>query len=147
MTSELLNLADSFFNLKPFDVLWRDLFDSSEGFFTLDEAKISYPVDVKETKAGLEIDIAAVGLGKKDIALRIEDGDTLIVEYDKSKEEESPQDGRYYRKGIARRSFRFAWKIAPKFNLDELEANMDKGLLQLKVPIAPESKPKNIEIK
>lgn len=145
MTSELMRFTDSFFNLKPFDVMWKDLFDEECCFSPLDSAKISYPVDIKETQDGLEIDIAAVGLEKDDIKLRIEDSDTLIVEYDKKKEKS--EDVRYYRKGIARRSFRFAWKIAPKFNLDKLEAKMDKGLLQLKVPIAPEAKPKNIEIK
>ena len=145
MTSELIRFADSFFNLKSFDIMWKDLFDEECCFSPFDSAKINYPVDIKETQDGLEIDIAAVGLEKDDIKLRIEDSDTLIVEYDKKKEKS--EDVRYYRKGIARRSFRFAWKIAPKFNLDKLEAKMDKGLLQLKVPIAPESKPKNIEIK
>ena len=145
MTSDLMRFADGFFKLTPFDVMWKDLFDEECCFSPLNSAKINYPVDIKETLDGLEIDIAAVGLEKSDIKLRVEDCDTLIVEYDKKKED--LKDGRYYRKGIARRSFRFAWKIAPKFNLDELDAKMDKGLLQLKVPIAPEFKPKNIEIK
>lgn len=149
MTQELTKFANSFFNLEPFDVMFRDLFNSDGVFgpcFGVDHISIDYPVDIKETKQGLQIDIAAVGLEKKDINLKIEDGDTLRVEYAKQNDENS-EDERYLRRGIARRAFKFAWKIAPKFNLDKIDASMDKGLLQLKIPVSPEAEPKLIEIK
>ncbi len=145
MTQEL---ANSFFNLEPFDIMFRDLFNSDGVFgpcFGANHISIDYPIDIKETKKGLEIDIAAVGLEKKDIDLKIEDG-ILRIEYAK-RNDQSSEDERYLKRGIARRAFKFAWKVAPKFNLDKIEASMEKGLLQLKIPVSPESMPKSVEIK
>lgn len=143
--TNLINLADSFFHLNKFDVLFRDLFDSDMAFNSMIDVKPNYPVDIKETKDGLEIDIAAIGLDKKAIKLQIEDNDTLIVEYKKQNETES--DARYLCRGITRKAFRFAWKIAPKFNINAIKAEMENGLLQLKIPVSPEASPKLIDIK
>lgn len=154
MTTDLIRFSSSFFNLEPFDVMFRDLFDSASIFGpvmdnrNISNVDINYPVDIKATEKGLEIDIAAVGLEKKDINLKIEDGDTLHVEYAKQDREEVENEFEcHIRRGIARRAFKFAWKIAPKFNLDKIEATMENGLLQLKIPISPEQKPKEVEIK
>lgn len=149
MTQDLTRFANSFFNLEPFDLMFRDMFNADGVFgpcFGADRISIDYPVDIKETKQGLQIDIAAVGLEKKDINLKIEDGDTLRVEYTRQDDQNS-EDERYLTRGIVRRAFKFAWKIAPKFNLDKVEATMEKGLLQLNIPISPEAETKLIEIK
>lgn len=145
--NELARVNNSFFNLEPFDVMVRNLFDSDSLFSSvLDRScRLDYPVDIKEAKDGLEIDIAAVGLTRDDIDLQIKDGDTLVVEYKKEDRQEDKEQ-HYIRKGIARRAFRFAWKIAPKFNLSDISAKMENGLLQLKVPVAPEAQPKQITI-
>lgn len=154
MTTDLIRFSSSFFNLEPFDVMFRDLFDSDSVFGPVMGSRnssvvnINYPVDIKATEKGLEIDIAAVGLEKKDINLKIEDGDILRVEYAKQEKEEIENEGEYcIRQGITRRAFKFAWRIAPKFNLDKIEATMENGLLQLRIPVASEYKPKKIEIK
>jgi len=148
MTTDLIRLNSSFFNLEPFDICFRDLFDSKSAFDSILENRcnISYPVDIKETQQGLEIDIAAVGCDKGDIQLEIQDSNVLKVEYAKEKEEKVDTEN-YIRRGITRRAFKFAWKIAPKFNLEAMTADMRNGLLKLKIPVSPESKPKKVEIK
>jgi len=39
------------------------------------------------------------------------------------------------------------WKIAAKYNLRNIKASMDKGLLSIEIPIHEEEKPKVINIK
>ena len=56
-------------------------------------------------------------------------------------------DRSYITKGIAKRSFDLAWKIASKFNLIKLEASMDRGLLIIDIPYAEEKAPKKVTIK
>ena len=129
------------FELDPFDLLWRDLFETNSRFSAITQ-KISHPVDIFETKDGIRFEVAAVGLDKEDIDI-IVDGDQLQITYEKpNRPEESP----IYR-GIKRSSFNLTWKISTKFDLNKLDATLDKGLLILSVPTAEGKAVKQIKIK
>ena len=93
----------------------------------------------------MNIDIACVGVDKKDLDIKIE-GDILRVEYKKdSNEEDTKLD--YIQKGIARRAFNMGWRISRRYDLSKLDAKLENGLLQLHMPITAESKPKKVTIK
>lgn len=126
----------------PFDIVWKNLLNPNSAFNTFNE-KINYPVDIYETEKGLRFELAVVGLEHKDLDILVE-GETLRVSHTKQTEE---QERSYISKGIAKRSFDLAWKIASKFDLNKLEATLDKGLLILDIPISVEKAPKKIEIK
>ena len=129
------------FELDPFDLLWKDLFESAPHFSAITQ-KISHPVDIFETEDGIRFEVAAVGLDKQDISI-IVDGDQLRITYEKpNRPEESP----IYR-GIKRSSFNLTWKISTKFDLSKLEASLDKGLLIISVPTAEGKAVKQIKIK
>ena len=128
------------FELDPFDLLWRDLFDTQSHFATITQ-KVTHPVDIFETEDGIRFEVAAVGLDKEDINI-IVDGDQLRITYEKpNKAEEAP----IYR-GIKRSSFNITWKISTKFDLGKLEASLDKGLLVLTIPVAEGKAVKQIQI-
>ena len=127
--------------LDPFDIVWKNFFDTNAQFNTF-ENKINYPVDIYETGNGLRFELAVVGLDQEDLDLQVE-GDTLRITHDrKATEVERP----YIQKGIARRSFDLAWKVAMKFDLNSLTATMDKGLLIIDIPLSEERAPKKIAI-
>ena len=129
------------FELDPFDLLWKDLFESAPHFSAITQ-KVSHPVDIFETEDGIRFEVAAVGLDKQDISI-IVDGDQLRITYEKpNRPEQSP----IYR-GIKRSSFNLTWKISTKFDLGELEASLDKGLLIISVPTAEGKAVKQIKIK
>ena len=133
--------------LFPTDLLFKNFFDSMANFQSHTEVKPQYPVDIKVGDDCLCFDIACVGLNKKDIKIDIADN-TLRVIYEKPIEEESAQDNcEYVHRGITRKSFNMGWKIAPKYDLSQIEAEMNNGLLSIIVPIAPEAKPRTIKIK
>ena len=128
------------FELDPFDLLWRDLFDTQSHFAAITQ-KVTHPVDIFETEDGIRFEVAAVGLDKEDINI-IVDGDQLRITYEKpNKAEEAP----IYR-GIKRSSFNITWKISTKFDLGKLEASLDKGLLVLVIPVAEGKAVKQIQI-
>jgi HSP20 family molecular chaperone IbpA len=129
--------------IDPFDIVWKNFFDTNSNFNTINQ-KISYPVDIYETETGLRFELAVVGLTESDLDIQVE-GDTLRVKHEKS--DVSEFSTRYLQKGITRRSFDLAWKVASKFDLSNLEATLDKGLLILDVPYAAEKAPKKVEIK
>ena len=128
--------------IDPFDIVWKNFFDANSTFNTF-ENKINYPVDILETENGLRFELAVVGLSETDLDIQV-DGETLRISYNKPETEEIKS---YLQKGIARRSFDLAWKVASKFELSKLQATLDKGLLVLDIPYAAEKAPKKIEIK
>ena len=130
----------------PFDLLFRNLF-KADGVFqpTTFESKQSHPLDIYYDDEGLHFEVACTGLTKKDIQLEI-DGDLLKIIYDKPTEEEEDYTGYIY-KGLSKRSFNLGYKVAAKFELEKLEAEMTDGLLHLFIPIAESKKAKIIKIK
>jgi len=136
-----------FFN-DPTDLLFRDFFETESFFDSMFQRnKLSYPVDIKETKEGLEFDVAVVGLDKKDIKIEVKDNNTLSISYTKEDNKEDKKENEdYLYKGITSKAFNLAWRINSKFDLTKLNAKLDKGLLKISIPLAPESKPKEIEI-
>jgi len=130
------------FGIDPFDIIWKNFFDANSTFNTF-ESKINYPVDILETENGLRFELAVVGLSETDLDIQV-DGETLRISYSKPETEEIKS---YLQKGIAKRSFDLAWKIASKFDLTKLNASLDKGLLIIDIPYAAEKAPRKIEIK
>jgi len=130
--------------LFPTDLLFKNFFETDTQFQSHAEIKPNYPVDIATVDNGLVIEIAAVGIDKKDIKIETAENQIKII-YEKG-EDDSPTAFEYIHRGIARRSFNLGWKISPKFNLNRVDAKMDKGLLTIFIPIADEAKPKAIKI-
>ena len=131
------------FGLSPFDILIKDFFNTDTEFRPAHQTKINHPVDIYEANDGLNIDIACVGLTKKDIEITVE-GDILKVEYNKDK---SKNNEAYVHRNIAKRSFNLGWRISRRFDLSKLNAKLELGLLQLSAPLTEDNKPKTVTIK
>jgi HSP20 family molecular chaperone IbpA len=142
-TMTQLTRWNSNWTFDPFDVVWKNILDTNSTFNTI-ESKINYPVDIYETETGLRFELAVVGLNKSDIEILVE-SDILRITHDKQVTEGVEKS--YIQRGITRRSFDLAWKVASKLNLAKLEANMDKGLLIIDIPYAEEKAPKKVTIK
>ena len=127
--------------MDPFDIVWKNFMSSNSNYNTINE-KINYPVDIYETDNGLCFELAVVGLDKEDLEILVE-GDTLRVTHDGKQD----QERNYIARGIARRSFDLAWKVASKFELSKLTAKIDKGLLIIDIPYSESKAPKKISIK
>ena len=131
--------------LFPTDLLFRNFFENDTTFQSYTETKPNYPVDIATTDTGLVIEIAAVGIDKKDINIETADN-TLKVIYDKG-QDDSPKEFDYIHRGIARRAFNLGWKISPKCDITKISATMDKGLLSIFIPFTKEATPKPVIIK
>ena len=131
------------FGTSPFDILFRDFFKTDGDYAPFNQIKVNHPVDIFEANEGLNIDIACVGLTKKDIDLTIE-GDILRVEY---KKDNGSNEAEYIQRNIAKRAFNFGWRISRRFDLGQLQAKLQNGLLHLFAPLTEDSKPKTVTIK
>jgi len=130
------------FELDPFDLLWKDLFENNSHFSAITQ-KVTHPVDIYETEDGIQFEVAAVGLDESDIEILVE-GEQLRIRYEKKLENNTELITIY--RGIKRSSFDLTWKISSKFDLSKLEASLDKGLLKLTIPVAEGKAVRRIEI-
>jgi HSP20 family molecular chaperone IbpA len=131
-------------HFSPFDILFRNQFKSDSTFQPVGNFKQPHPLNIFYDDAGLNFEVACTGLTKKDIVLDIE-GDTLKISYNKT-EEETFHDGMIHN-GLSKKSFDLRYKIAPKFDLTQIDAALTNGLLEIFIPLAEEAKPKSIKIK
>jgi len=131
------------FGTSPFDILFRNFFETDGDYAPFNQIKVNHPVDIYEGKEGLNIDIACVGLSKKDIDLTIE-GDILRVEY---KKDSCSNENEYIQRNIAKRAFNFGWRISRRFDLGQLQAKLQNGLLHLYAPLTEDNKLTVVTIK
>lgn len=131
--------------LEPFDLLFKNFFDTASSFSPLEDSNPKYPIDIYENSNGLTFDIAIVGVEESDINIEIVDGNTLYISYEK--DDQPIENVKYIHQGIAKRSFKFGWRISSKFDMSSIDASAENGLLKIEIPHAEESKPKKIEIK
>jgi len=156
MTTQLAKFLDhrrfldhNFF--EPWDVMFKDLFNSESLFMPVESTKPCYPTDTYyEDDKQLNIEIAVPGLDEEDIKIEEEDG-ILRVSYDKKEEKccDDPNDekckcddGKHYiQRSIARRSFNLAWKLSKdKFDTGKIDATVSRGLVKITVPKSEEKK-------
>jgi HSP20 family protein len=134
---------------EPWDIMFKDLFNRESLFMPAETIKSCYPTDTwYEDDKQLNIEIAVPGLDDKDIKIEEEDG-ILRVSYEKNEENccddpssKCEENGKYYiQRSIARRSFNLAWKFSKdKFDLDKIDAVIDKGLVKITIPKSEEKK-------
>ena len=127
----------------PFDLLFRNLFDTGATFEPAGEAKQQYPINIFEDDLGLTFELACTGIPKEAIEVKLE-GDSITFSYDKDKTPEPER--KYIHRGIAKRSFNLAYKLGTKFTPNKASAKFNDGLLIVTVPFAKESMPKVLKI-
>lgn len=129
-----------------FDILFKDFFNTNSTFVSPIDQKIGHPVDIYENEKGLFFEIAASGLSKQDTKISIE-GDVLRIIHDKVEEQIDKTKVRYYNKGLSKRSFNLGYKIARRFDLSSIDAQMKDGLLTIFISHAEGNKPHEVKIK
>ena len=130
----------------PLDVLVKDFFNEKAEFTKIDNRTVNQPVDIYEDKDGLTFEIACTGIPKELVDIELK-GDYLCVKYDKSDLPKVESERRYFHSSVKKSSFNIGWKVARRFELAKANAEMNDGLLVVKIPYASESKPKTLKIK
>ena len=139
-------MSTLFYEHTPFDILYRNFFKADEAYAPALNSKQPHPLNIYYDQEGLYFEIACTGLTKEDIDIEIE-SNVLRISYPKPKEEEQKDLSGYIYHGLSKKSFSLGYKIAPKFDLTKINAEMENGLLKINIPLSKEAKPKAIKIK
>jgi HSP20 family molecular chaperone IbpA len=130
----------------PWDVLFKDMFNTVNTSFSTLENKMSQPIDIYEADNKLVFEIACVGAEKKDISIKTQ-GDILRIQYNKPEVvKEKNNKKAYYYRGVKRSTFDFSYKVTNRFNLKAATSSLDKGILKIEIPVVQKKEDESQEI-
>lgn len=122
---------------------WFDHFFGTPFFDT--RTQLVPPMDVTEDADGYKVSIELPGIDRKDVSINVVDG-TLLVKGEKKTETEKKDDMCYCSERIYG-SFQRSVALPDGVNADKAEAHYTNGILEIMLPKAEESKPKEVKIK
>jgi len=127
---------------KSFLSVFDDFFSNPFGdfnFFTNDLVKSN----INETKDSYKIELSLPGFKKEDVKIEIV-GDKLKIS---SEVEKTFTDDKIHQKQFEKRSFYKQFTLPDNVNLSDIEAEMNDGILNIKIKKLKEKKSNKLEIK
>ncbi len=107
------------------------------------ESEIHLPLDVTVDDDSYVIDMIVPGLEPDDVDIEIVEKTIIISGEFKAADE----DVKFLRRERPSGKFRRVIRLPKLLNMEKSEANLEKGILSLRVPVAEEALPKTIKIK
>lgn len=126
---------------EPFFRPWPQLLENWDWL----ENPIERGLNIYETDEEIIVEAQVPGIPEKDIEITVEGG-MVRIKGEVEEKEEDEKGKKYYRKE-ARRSFYYSTSIPSHGKWDKATAEMENGIVKIRIPKAEEEKPKKIEIK
>jgi HSP20 family protein len=123
--------------------LFRETQGSSQDE-TLTSSSFAPAVDVYEDEHNVTLKIEVPGIDEKDIDVRIENN-TLTVHGERKIEKEEKEEN-YRRVERQYGSFTRTFNLPPTVDAEKVQADYDKGVLNITLPKKAEAKPKQIKV-
>ena len=113
--------------------IFGDLFDD---FAVMPAKQFASPaVNIKETEAAFEIEIAAPGMTKDDFAIRVDNDEELVIALEKKHDhKEEKKNENYLRREFSYTSYHQAFTLPDNIDIEAVKANMTNGVLGIVLP-------------
>lgn len=129
-------------SLFDFDTMWDRML---QGFFTDEVPGWNAPaVDVRETEDSYLLQMDLPGRTEKDFEVEVKDG-VLAISSRKEEKKEEKKNG-YLLRERRESSFARSFRLPEGVDAAKIEAAFKNGVLELRIPKAPEAKPQKIQI-
>jgi len=102
------------------------------------------PMDLVETDDHFVLKADLPGLDANDVAIEVEDK-VLTISGERKVEHETSKEG-FYRLERSSGEFRRSLTLPEGVDADKIEANFDKGVLEVRIPKPEERKPRKVQI-
>lgn len=99
-------------------------------------------VNIKETKEGFEVKVAAPGFDKNDFKLEL-NHDVLTISSEKQAENETKEGEQYTRREYCYSSFKRSFVLPDSADAEKINAEYKNGILDITIPKKEEAKPKD----
>ncbi len=133
---------DSFFN-SPFRSVWGGGFNGGSG-----ASRLGIAIDVYETAREVVIIAAVPGLGPDDINVQVHDNTvTLSGQLPNVAQSEDARQATWYIHELPYGRFQRSLKLPVEIDADAADATFENGILQLHLPKASQSRPRQITVR
>ncbi|MCA9837927.1 MAG: Hsp20/alpha crystallin family protein, partial [Trueperaceae bacterium] len=119
-----------------FDRLFGELAKSNSSF----SEAFNYPADLYETDDHVVLEMSVPGLKAENLDISVEDHVLTIKGSFKEEAKEEDKDRRYWMQSLSRRDFSRSLKLPRTVDVDTIEANVEDGILKLRMPKIAEAK-------
>ena len=126
------------------DIFGRPFLPGIWRVFPSEEMVWAPAIDVLEQEDKFSVKVELPGVKEEDVHVSVT-GDTLTIEGEKKAESEVKRKGYYYSE-TSYGSFSRSITIPSTVDTGKIEANYDKGVLEITLPKAPEVKTKKIKV-
>ena len=107
-------------------------------------AAVTPALDLVETEKAIQVKVELPGMKKEDVEISLKD-ELLVIKGEKKEEREEKEENRYYMER-SYGSFSRATPLPGKVKEDKITASYRDGVLEISLPKAEESKPKEIKV-
>ena len=133
---------DSFFN-SPFRSVWGGGFNGGSG-----ASRLGIAIDVYETAREVVIIAAVPGLGPDDISVQVHENTvTLSGQLPNVAQSEEAKQATWYIHELPYGHFQRSLKLPVEIDPDAADATFENGILQLHLPKATQSRPRQITVR
>jgi HSP20 family protein len=112
--------------------------------FRPEHGDVHIPLDVKDDKDAFVLNAIIPGLNAEDIEIEILN-DTVSISGEFKREDDEEET--YLRCERPSGNFHRSLRFATKLDAGKAEANLENGILSLRIPKVPEAQPKSIKVK
>lgn len=126
------------------DVFGRSFLPATWGRIPTEETIWAPAIDVVEKKDKFLVKVELPGVAEEDINVSVT-GNTLTIEGEKEEGTEIDEKGYYYSE-TSYGNFSRSLTIPSIVDVSKIEANCDKGVLEITLPKTPETHPKKIAV-
>lgn len=142
-----------FFNMRnrkltlfnPTNIFSDDFLDTFVGFPSSNWVSDQPNLEMYEDSENVVVKLAVANFDEKDLDISIEDN-VLTISGTSREEEEKEEGKKYYYKGLRTESFSRSVSLPVRVKADSASAEVKKGVLQVTLPKAEESKASKIMI-
>lgn len=104
----------------------------------------SMPLDVVSTDSDVTLRFDVPGIDPESIEVTVDRGYLTVTA---KRQEERAEDGKFYLRERTMGTFTRRLRLSEALNADAIEASYDKGVLQVRIPVAEQAKPRKIEVR
>lgn len=127
------------------------IFNDFFGNEWMEKANVTSPaINIMETENDYRVEVAAPGMTKNDINIRIDEDNQLIVSMEKKEEQKADKPGRYLRREFSYSHFQQTMILPDNVETGKIEAKVEHGVLTVVIPkkkMEEKKASKQIEVK
>ena len=127
------------------------IFNDFFGNEWMEKANVTSPaINIMETEDDYRVEVAAPGMTKNDINIRIDEDNQLIVSMEKKEEQKDDKRGRYLRREFSYSHFQQTMILPDNVETGKIEAKVEHGVLTVVIPkkkMEEKKASKQIEVK